>query len=56
MILFNLKSPSGIIAAVGICSETYTPTNVNRWDVITFQKDGKIFTTFGRFYPIETPS
>ena len=51
MILFQLKSPSGLTAAVGICSETENPTDANRWDVITFKKDGKMITTFGRFYP-----
>ena len=51
MILFNLKSPSGLIAAVGIRSEMINPTDANRWDIITIFKDGKMFTTFGRFFP-----
>lgn len=58
MILFQLTTPSGLLFSVGVCSEKPNPTetNPNRWEVITFKKDGEILTTFGRFYPFETPS
>lgn len=52
MILFRLESPYGTLAGVGIRSEDKRPVYVNKWDVIVFQKDGKIFTTFGLFFPI----
>lgn len=52
MILFQIKSPYGTLAGVGIRSEEKSPVDVYQWDLITFEHNGRTVTTFGRFFPI----
>lgn len=53
MTLFKLKSPTGIVCAVGLFSELFPSIEMTeRFDTFVFQRDGKIKTAFGLFLPI----
>ena len=52
MTLFSLKSPTGIVCAVGLFSELSPPVEMTeRFDTFVFRQDGKIKTAFGLFLP-----
>lgn len=52
MTLFQIKTNSDVLCGVGIHADEKRPVVFKQWDVITFQANGRMYTTIGYFIPV----